>query len=264
MNEMIELIDSHCHLDQLDLAPFGGDLPGLYQHMQAKGVKHCLTVSIDRDNMQQMLALAVRYPWVDASVGVHPNDVERPVSYDELLALAKQPQVVALGETGLDYYRGESDAIRALQQASLRMHIDVAKVVNKPLIIHTRAAQTDTITLLQETKSSDVGGVMHCFTESWDVAEAALALGFYISISGIVTFKNATTIQDVAAKVPLSRLLIETDAPYLAPVPYRGKPNYPHYVYEVAIFIANLRGISLAELGAATSANYRRLFHERS
>jgi TatD DNase family protein len=263
MNTTLELIDSHCHLDQLDLTSFGGDLNVLYQHMQSKGVKHCLTVGIDRDNMQQMLALAKTYDWVDASVGVHPNDVDRPVSYDELFALARQPQVVALGETGLDYYRGEADDVRDLQKASLRMHVDVAKAVNKPLIIHTRQAQVDTIAMLTETKASEVGGVMHCFTEDWSVAEEALTLGFYISISGIVTFKNAATVQEVAARVPLSQLLIETDSPYLAPMPHRGKPNYPHYVYDVAVFIANLRGIPLEELGAATSANYRRLFLER-
>ncbi len=263
MNTQIELIDSHCHLDQLDLTPVGGTLSGLYEHMQAKGVNHCLTVGIDRDNMQAMLTLAEQYPWVDASVGVHPNDVDRPVTYDTLLAFAQQSAVVALGETGLDYYRGESDDIRAQQKEALRMHVDVAKAVNKPLIIHTRQAQVDTIAMLKETKASEVGGVMHCFTEDWAVAEAALALDFYISISGIVTFKNASTVQDVASKVPLSRLLIETDSPYLAPVPYRGKPNYPHYVYDVAVFIAAMRGISVAELGAATSANYRRLFHLR-
>lgn len=263
MNTAVELIDSHCHLDQLDLSPFGGDLRVLYEHMQAKGVKHCLTVGIDRDNMQAMLDLANQYTWVDASVGVHPNDVDRPVSYEELLRLAQHQAVVALGETGLDYYRGEGEDVRQLQKASLSMHVDVARAVNKPLIIHTRQAQADTIDMLKTTKASDVGGVMHCFTEDWSVAEEALALGFYISISGIVTFKNAATIQEVATKVPLSRLLIETDSPYLAPVPHRGKPNYPHYVYDVAVFIAAMRGISLAELGAATSANYRRLFHER-
>lgn len=263
MTHNLELIDSHCHLDQLDLTHFGGDFLGLYAHMQTRGVKHCLTVSIDKDNMAKMAELAAQYDWVDASVGIHPNDVEHPVSYDELLNLAKLPQVVALGETGLDYYRSEGPELQALQKASLRMHVEIAKATNKPLIIHTRQAQQDTIDMLTETKASDVGGVMHCFTETWEVAEQALALGFYISISGIVTFKNANTIQEVAAKVPLSKLLIETDSPYLAPIPYRGKPNYPHYVREVAEFIASMRGISLEELGQVTSANYRRLFHER-
>lgn len=263
MTDNLKLIDSHCHLDQLDLAPFGGDFLGLYAHMQTRGVKHCLTVSIDKDNMTKMTELAAQYDWVDASVGIHPNDVEHPVSYDELLTLAKLTQVVALGETGLDYYRSEGPELQAMQKASLRMHVEIAKATNKPLIIHTRQAQQDTIDMLIETKASDVGGVMHCFTETWEVAQQALSLGFYISISGIVTFKNASIIQEVASKVPLSKLLIETDSPYLAPIPYRGKPNYPHYVREVAEFIAAMRGISLDELGQTTTENYYRLFHQR-
>lgn len=257
------LVDSHCHLDQLDLTPFDGSLSAMYAHMQSLGVHHCLSVSIDRDNMYQMVTLAEQYPWVDASVGVHPNDVEKPTTYEILLALAKHPRVVALGETGLDYYRSETPEVQELQKASLRMHIDVAKAVNKPLIIHTRQAQADTIAMLTETKAGEVGGVMHCFTEDWAVAEQALALGFYISISGIVTFKNATTIQEVAARVPLDRLLVETDAPYLAPVPHRGKPNYPYYVHDVATYIATLRGMPFEVLCDATTANYQRLFHQR-
>ena len=263
MSDNLTLIDSHCHLDQLDLAPLGGYFENLHAHMQERGVKHCLTVSIDKDNMTRMTELAAQYDWVDASVGIHPNDVSHPVSYDELLSLAKLPQVVALGETGLDYYRSEGPDLQALQKTSLRMHVEIAKLTNKPLIIHTRQAQQDTIDMLTETKASDVGGVMHCFTETWEVAEKALALGFYISISGIVTFKNASVIQEVASKVPLSKLLIETDSPYLAPIPYRGKPNYPHYVREVAEYIATMRGISLEALGQATTENYYRLFHQR-
>lgn len=253
------LVDSHCHLNRLDLQKYEGDLDALIAATMASGVKTLLNVSVDLDTVQTVVDTANRFEGVYASVGLHPSDVQGDVPLAEtLLALTQQPKVVAIGETGLDYHYNDTglDAMRE----SFRLHIRVAKTANLPLIIHTRDAQVDTIAIMQAEEASVCGGVMHCFTESWEMAEQALALGFYISISGIVTFKKAEQVQMVASRVPLDRLLIETDAPYLTPTPYRGKPNEPQYVRYVAEKIAELRGCDVATIIHQTTENFFRLF----
>lgn len=251
-------IDSHCHLDQLDLSEYQGDLDLAIQAATRNKVSHLLCVCIELKDFPQVLAIAQRYEHIFASVGVHPNSEEQEPTIEQLCRLAQDPKIVAIGETGLDYYRSQGDL--TWQRQRFICHIETAKQVKKPLIVHTRAAAEDTIKLLRENDADQVGGVMHCFTESWDIASAALDLGFYISFAGIITFKNATVIQEVATKVPLDRILIETDSPYLAPIPYRGKPNQPAYVPLVAQKIAELRGESLEDIAAQTSANFHRLF----
>lgn len=253
------LIDSHCHLDRLDLTPYGGDFMALMQASRVAGVGHILCVSIDLESYPAMLALVESYPDISVSVGVHPNDHDRrEPDVDELVALAAHPKNVAIGETGLDYFR--SEGALDWQQQRFRTHVRAARLAAKPLIVHTRDARADTLRILREEDARDVGGVMHCFTENWDMASAALDLGFYISFSGIITFRNAAELRDVAAKVPLDRLLIETDAPYLTPVPHRGKPNEPRHVAHVAAMVAELHGLSIDELAVATSANFYHLF----
>lgn len=252
------LIDSHCHLNMLNEYP--QDLAVIFNNAQDNGVEHMLCVCVTLDKFPEILDIAKNYSQVSASVGLHPTEVTTDEPTAELLIqYAQHEKVVAIGETGLDYYRCEGEDM-AWQHARFITHIQVAKQVKKPLIIHTRAAQADTIRFMRNEKAQDAGGVMHCFTEDWDMAKAALDLGFYISISGIVTFKNALQVQDVAKKVPLDRLLIETDAPYLAPVPYRGKPNQPAYVRHTGQAIADLRGISFEGIASATTHNYRTLF----
>jgi len=254
------LVDSHCHLDRVDLAPYDGDFAKLMQATNAAGVSHLLCVSIDLESYPQMLALVEDYPQVFVSVGVHPNDRDRrEPSVEELVGLANHPKNIAIGETGLDYFRTEGDL--EWQRDRFRTHIRAARVAAKPLIIHTREARQDTIAILRDEQADAVGGVMHCFTETWEMARAALDLGFYISFSGIVTFNSADELRAVAARVPDDRLLIETDSPYLAPVPYRGKPNEPRYVGKVAETIAALRGVSVEQLGQQSSENFFRLFN---
>jgi TatD DNase family protein len=255
------LVDSHCHLDLLELASHGNLLENAIVQAEKQGVGHMLCVCITLRDFPSMLETVKSYPQVSVSVGLHPNEnaITEP-SVAELVALGSDKKVVAIGETGLDYYRSKGDT--KWQRERFRTHIAAAKELNKPLIIHMRDAATDTLTLMREENVQTVGGVMHCFTEDWQTAEAALQLGFYISISGIVTFKNATTVQEVAKKVPLERLLIETDSPFLAPNPYRGKPNEPAYVRHVAEFIAELREISLDEFAKQTTTNFFRLFKE--
>lgn len=253
------LIDSHCHLNMLDLTPHNGELQGVIDQADAAGVAHMLCVSVELKTIPDILAISERFPNVSASVGVHPNDSKDDViSVSELVKLATHPKVVAIGETGLDYYRSEGDV--EWQREAFRTHIRAAKESGKPLIIHTRQAQADTLKILREENAAEIGGVFHCFTEDWETASAAIDLGFYISFSGIVTFKNATDLQAVAKQLPLERMLVETDAPYLAPIPYRGKTNYPAYVKEVAQFIAQLRGESFSVIAEQTTANYHRLF----
>ncbi len=253
------LVDSHCHLDRLDLARHHGDLGQALQYAQAEGVEHMLCVAIDMESYPAMLALARNYPQVSASVGVHPNERGGQVpDAGGLVALATDPKVVAIGETGLDYYRSEGDV--GWQRERFRSHIQAAREAKLPLIVHSRAARDDTVQILREEQACEVGGVMHCFTEDWDMARAALDLGFYISFSGIVTFKNARELQDVAQRVPLDRMLVETDSPYLAPIPHRGKPNEPAYVRHVAELIAQLRGISYEAFASATTENFYQLF----
>ncbi|HEM45867.1 MAG TPA: TatD family deoxyribonuclease [Alphaproteobacteria bacterium] len=254
------LIDSHCHLDRLDLSKDHGDLGAAIERARANGVQHMLCVSIDLESWPHMAALVEPFADVSISVGVHPNDRQRrEPTVAELVALAERPRVVAIGETGLDYFRSEGDL--EWQRARFRTHIRAARTVGKPLIVHSRDAKEDTLRILEEEGADAVGGVMHCFAEDWDMAERSLALGFYISFSGIVTFRSADALREVARRVPGDRILIETDSPYLAPVPHRGKPNEPALVREVAACIAQLRGVSLQELGSSTSANFRRLFH---
>jgi TatD DNase family protein len=219
-----------------------------------------LCISVNLPEFPQVLALAERYSNIYASVGVHPDyEGEQEPSLDQLVNLANHPRVVAIGETGLDYYRLQGDL--EWQRERFRVHIHAAKESAKPLIIHTREAAQDTLRIMEEEGAGQAGGVMHCFTESWEVAEKAMEIGFYISFSGIVTFKNAKMLKEVARRVPLDRMLIETDSPYLAPVPYRGKINEPGFVKYVAEEIAQLRGIGLEEVATATSKNFFNLFN---
>jgi TatD DNase family protein len=253
------LIDSHCHLGMLDLSQDGGSLDGPITRATEAGVRHLVTVGIDLPSSQQCIEIASQYPNVSATAGVHPSDVKGAVcSEEELLALASNAQVVAVGETGLDYYYNK-DGYDSMQ-ASFRRHVQVARQVKKPLIIHTREAQEETIRILTQEQADQVGGVMHCFTESIEMAEQAMALGFYVSFSGIVTFKNAKNVQEIARVVPLERMLVETDAPYLAPVPHRGKKNEPAYVRFVAEYLAQLKGVSYEELIDVTGKNCCDLF----
>jgi TatD DNase family protein len=248
--------DSHCHLDFSDLA---ADLSGNLARMRDNEVAYALCVGVNLEDFPRVLALAEQHDNLYASVGVHPDyeGVEEP-DVTRLTALAAHPKVVAIGETGLDYFRLKGDL--EWQRERFRTHIRAARECGKPLIIHTREAAADTLRIMQEEGAGEVGGVMHCFTESQEVADAALALGFYISFSGIVTFKNAVAIKDVARHVPLERILIETDAPYLAPAPHRGKLNQPAYVKHVAEEIARLKGLTAEEVGEATTRNFRTLF----
>lgn len=255
------LIDSHCHLDRLDLTPFNNDLAQALQAARDNDVSAFLCVAIDRGNIPAVLGIAEAHADVFASVGVHPNAEEeagRPVTADELIELARHPKVIAIGETGLDYFRSEGDL--AWQHERFRQHIRAAIASGKPLIIHSREAAADTIRMMREEGAERIGGIMHCFVEDWETARQAIEMGFYISFSGIVTFKNASALQEVARKVPAQWLLVETDSPYLAPVPYRGKSNQPMYVRNVAEFLAQLRGEDYQQLAATTTANFRRLF----
>lgn len=253
------LVDSHCHLDRVDLAPYDGDFSRLVAATRAAGVSHMLCVSIDLESYPAMLALVEDYPDVSVSVGVHPNDRDRrEPDVAELARLAEHPKNVAIGETGLDYFRADGDV--EWQRQRFRTHVRAAREAVKPLIIHTRDAREDTIDILRQEGAKEVGGVMHCFTETLEMARAAMDLNFYISFSGIVTFKNAAELRAVALEIPEDRLLIETDAPYLAPVPHRGKPNEPKYVNRVAETIAELRGVSAQEIAAKSADNFHRLF----
>lgn len=252
------LTDSHCHLDQLDLTLFNNDLQTALDHAASLDVSRFLCVCIDLNNLKAVLEIANRYPAIYASIGLHPCDCFAAFSAADLLPYINEKKVIAIGETGLDYYRDSSK--KEIQQHCFALQIALAKQYKKPLIVHTRAAQSDTIHMLRTEKADEIAGVMHCFTEDWEMAKKALDLGFYISISGIVTFKNALQIQEVAKKTPLDRLLVETDSPYLAPVPHRGKPNQPAYVRYVAEYIANLRQISFETLAVQTSKNFDTLF----
>lgn len=253
------LIDSHCHLDRLDLAAHGGSLDAALDAARAAGVGHFLCIGVSADNAATVKGLAERYADVDCSVGVHPLDLEPGAepALDWLLGELEHPKVVAIGETGLDYHYEPESA--ALQQASFRLHLEAARITGKPVIVHTREARADTLALLREAALPQAG-VLHCFTEDWEMARAALDIGFYISLSGIVTFRNAEALREVARQVPADRLLVETDSPYLAPVPHRGKPNLPQYVRKVAEYLAVLRGVSYETLAEQTSNNFKRLF----
>ena len=251
-------IDSHCHLDRLDLSLYQNSLDNVVQAAVNAQVTKLLCVSVTLDDFPAMLEKTTAYKNVLLSCGTHPLNQEDKVNKQRLTQLSTHERVIAIGETGLDYHYAPET--KALQQDSFRKHIQVAKELNKPLIIHTRAAQEDTLAIMREEEAEQVGGILHCFTESWDMAEQALALGFYSSFSGIVTFKNASALREVAALVPDDKFLIETDAPYLAPVPHRGKENQPAYVIEVAKHLASIRGQSLETIAKLSTDNFNRLF----
>lgn len=255
------LIDSHCHLNRLDLTAFDGKLDNALEAARSVGVEHFLCVAVEPDEVPVLHQLAATHPDVSMSVGVHPNEVEsRALTSDELEALANHPNCIAIGETGLDYYRTTSDNVCEMQRQSFRAHIQVAKKLGKPLIIHTRCAIEDTLRIMSEEKADEIGGVMHCFSENLDAAMRAIALNFYISLSGIVTFKNAHLLHEVAQKIPLDKMLIETDSPYLAPTPYRGKPNHPAWVELVAKKISELRNTSFETIAKETTNNFYHCF----
>jgi TatD DNase family protein len=254
-------IDSHCHINFPELQ---ARMPEILAKMAENKVSHALCVSVDLPDFPQVLALAEQYPHIYASVGVHPDYEDTPEpTVDQLVTLSQHPKIVAIGETGLDYFRLEGDL--EWQRERFRVHIRASRITGKPLIIHTRASSLDTIRIMQEegagTDQGGVAGVMHCFTESLEVAEAALAMGFYISFSGIVTFKSARDLQAVAKAVPLERILIETDSPYLAPVPHRGKMNEPGFVCHVAEYLAQLKELPLSRVAQQTTDNFFNLFN---
>ena len=252
------LVDSHCHLN---FEPLNAGLADILQRARDNGVGHMLCVSVTLETFPEIRALAHEHANLFASVGVHPNEREgREPSVEDLTLLANDARVVAIGETGLDYYRSQGDM--TWQQDRFRCHIRAAKKSGKPLIIHTRDAAADTLNIMREEKADEIGGVMHCFTESWEVARAALDLNFYISFSGIVTFRNADALREVAKQVPSERLLIETDAPYLAPMPHRGKTNEPAFVRHVAECLADLRGSTIENVAEDTTRNFFSLFKD--
>ncbi len=253
---MMKFVDSHCHINFADLA---ANMPQLLANMRDYDVSHALCVAVNLPELPSVLALAQQHDNIFASVGVHPDYEDTPEpTVAQLVELAQSPKVVAIGETGLDYFRLTGDL--EWQRERFRTHIRAARETGLPLIIHTRASSEDTIRILREENAQDVGGVMHCFTESWEVAQQAMDLGFYISLSGIVTFKKAEDLKQLARLMPLDRLLIETDSPYLAPMPHRGKQNQPAWVRHVAEHIAELKGIPLSDVAEATTQNFFKLF----
>ncbi len=251
------LVDSHCHLDRLRGNP---PLDEVIREAAEAGVSRILCPGIDMGNAAKVCAIAEQFSSVWASVGIHPLDIGEPVSHEALLQAASHPKVVALGETGLDYYYSTDN--KQAQQESLVQHLQVASELGLPVIIHSRDAADDTINLLATYASREHTGVLHCFTGDWEMAQRALDLGFYLSFSGIVTFANAAVLQDVARRAPANRILVETDSPYLAPVPFRGKPNLPKYVRQVAEFVAQLRGESLEDFAVSTTNNFHTLFRK--
>ncbi len=258
----VKLVDSHCHLDHLDLKPYQGDLDGALQKAYQNKVGHFLCVCINIENLANVLAIAEQYPNVYATIGMHPNeDLNEPINADQLVHLSKHhPKIIGIGETGLDYFRTEKAQLEK-QQERFRAHIHAAKKLKLPVIIHSRQAREDTIRIMEEEKIHEVGGVLHCFTEDWEMAKQAIDLGCFISFSGIVTFPNAKDLQEVAKKVPLEAMLVETDSPYLAPIPFRGKPNEPAYVRYVAEHIASLKNITWQEVAEQTTKNFQTLFN---
>lgn len=252
-------IDSHCHLDRIDLKDFDNNFKQLMQTIQQGRVERMLCVSINLEDYPAMKALVSEFDYVDISVGIHPCDAQdETVKLQQLVKFGADAGVVAIGETGLDYYYAKES--RKQQINSFQVHMQAANELNRPIIIHTRDAQQDTLDILREGRIENCGGVLHCFTESWDMARQALDLGMYISFSGIVTFRNAEALREVAMKVPDDRFLIETDSPYLAPVPHRGKQNHPGRVGHVAECLAGVRGTSVEQIAELSKANYLRLF----
>ncbi|MBN9229303.1 MAG: TatD family hydrolase [Legionella sp.] len=256
------LVDSHCHLNFLNLTDFNQDISQVLACAKANDVQHFLSVCVELKDYPELEQLAARFPQISISVGVHPNtEMENPITADTLMRLAQNPACIAIGETGLDYYRILEEKDQEAQRQRFREHIIAAKKMNKPLIVHTRQAAEDTIKLMKQENASEAGGVMHCFAESLDIAKQAIDLNFYISFSGIITFKNALALQETAKAVPLEHILIETDSPYLTPVPFRGKQNHPALVKHVAEALAVLKGISYDEVAAVTTNNFYRCFH---
>ena len=252
-------VDSHCHIDFPDLY---NELPKLLENMRANQVERALAISVDITDWERIRTIIEAHPHIYGSVGTHPDyaDAHQP-TLDELLTMLAHPKVIATGETGLDYYWTKNEGnVLDWQRERFRTHIAAAKQARKPLIIHTRNAKEDTIAIMREENAGEIGGVMHCFTEDVAMAREALDMGFYISFSGIVSFKNAKIVHETAQFVPLDRMLIETDSPYLAPVPHRGQQNQPAYVRHVAQAIADMRQTSLAEIGRITSENFERCF----
>lgn len=253
----MELVDSHCHLPLIEDE---AGMDAVLGRARESGVVHMLCVSVDLETFPGVIAVARANADVSASVGVHPNtdgSVREP-SVDELVRLSEDADVVAIGETGLDYFRSEGDL--EWQRERFRTHVRAARAANKPVIVHCRDAADDVIAILREEGAADVGGVMHCFVDSWDTASAAMDLGFYVSLSGIVTFRNAGDLRDVAKRIPEERLLVETDSPWLAPVPKRGRTNEPAYVQHTAACVAELRGTTPEALATATTRNFFELF----
>lgn len=253
------IIDSHCHLDSLDYETRHKNIDEVIENAKARGVHHFLSVCTTVGRFEAMKNLTAHRNDVSLSCGVHPLNVEdEPFDYDKLFEFAQDPKVVAIGETGLDYHY--TPETKALQQSLFVQQIEIANKLNKPLIIHSRSARQDTMDMLEQNNAEKCGGVLHCFTEDWAMAKRALDIGFYISISGIITFRNAEELRDVVRKVPLDRLLVETDSPYLAPIPYRGKPNQPAYVRETCEYVATLKGVSTEEFARITTENVQNLF----
>ncbi len=253
----LRLVDSHCHIPMIEME---GGVSAILDSARLQGIEHMLCVSVDMESYPALLELAGQFDCISASVGVHPNtQMAAEITIDELVRYASDPRVVAIGETGLDYFRSEGDL--EWQRDRFRSHIQAAKEVKKPLIIHCRDAKDDVLAILQQQEADQVGGVMHCFVEDLETAKRAIDLNFLISFSGILTFKSATALQAVAKQLPDSSLLIETDSPYLAPMPYRGKVNQPAYVRQVAEYLARLRDTSLEQIADVTTSNYYRLFN---
>ena len=254
----MKIVDSHCHIDRVDLEAFGGSIESMLAHAKELSVAEFLCVCIDLEHFDDVHNLALAHPSIYASVGVHPTEVDgKDPSVDELIELSKSDRVIAIGETGLDYFHIKMDEAD-WQRDRFRRHIEASNRTGKPMIIHTREAKKDTITIMREEKVQ--AGVMHCFSEDWETAKAALDLGFYISFSGILTFNSAKELREVAKKVPEDRLLVETDSPYLTPMPHRGRPNSPAFTYHVAEKLAEVRGSSIEAIAETTTNNFKRLF----
>ncbi len=254
----MQIVDSHCHIDRVDLKAFGGSVESMLSHAKELSVNQFLCVCIDLEHFDQVHNLALQHSNIYASVGVHPTEIiSKEPSVEKLLELSSCDRVIAIGETGLDYFRVKKDEAD-WQRDRFRCHIRASNESEKPLIIHMRDSKEDIIDILQ--KENAHSGVMHCFAEDWETAKAALDLGFYISFSGILTFNNANDLREIAKKVPADRLLVETDSPYLTPVPYRGKPNSPAYTYYVAEKLAEVRNTSIDEIAEVTTTNFKNLF----
>ncbi|WP_097356720.1 TatD family hydrolase [Candidatus Enterovibrio escicola] len=256
------LVDSHCHLDKLDYDNLHLGLAEVIMNSKKCGVDYLLSVGLTLHSFPAMINLIRPYKNVFASCGVHPLNIEEGFDFKKLREFSSDERVVAIGETGLDYHYQQIHAKK--QQEIFRQHVRLAVEVNKPLIIHTRMARKDTLCILSEENAEKVGGVLHCFTENYEMAKAAIELGFYISISGIVTFNKASELKEVVRRLPLERLLVETDSPYLAPIPYRGKQNQPSYVRVVADYVGLLKGVSGNEVARVTSINFFNLFSTAS